>query len=141
LLLRSGWVGLVAPACLLAFVITTIFLLIRKPLYGDGLAYALAHALILLCLWGATLGEIFSFYCVGSHSVFGHSMDLMWIVNRTYIMINCLQQGTVVSGCVAAIMIRYKSCPQFSALDVLGMTAAVLSVLINQLVRDICCFS
>jgi len=135
LLLRSGDFNLLVSILFFTTAICICAILIQKPKNGDDFAFGLSRAMFMMCLLMMTLQEIYMLFYLNNTIVVG----VDWPFHRGFIIATCVICIIVIATCIIATSIRYGTRPSLSALDITGITAAILSVILHHQIRDIAC--
>ncbi len=131
--MRAGWFCFLCSCFLPVYVLATAWIIVRKPSLGDTTALGLAKAELVIGCLVVTGMQIFSYFCL-CHYPFE---PRMWLANMCYAGAAFVVHGLVVALCVAGVLLRYRTRLVVSALDVLGMASALLSVTLNMLIGGV----
>jgi len=134
---RGAWVEILALLTLGIMLAATVIIVIRKQPRGDLIVFGMARCQFLIAMLAATYCVIYSFLTVGTKMAIGQFWIKVWTRNRILTEITCTEHCAIITLCLVASMVRYKSRPVLTSWDVLGLSAAGLSVLLILTWRDL----
>jgi hypothetical protein len=131
--IRAGPAGPLSFATLVLLIGTTVWVLFRKPANGYFLILAFARVQLLLALMAVNGLMIFFPHCLVYRVA---ARNTMWMLYCSYMLSGLIANLSVIFFCVIAVIVRYRKNPQLTLLDTLGITAAMLSVILNALLAS-----
>ena len=128
-----GWLGVLVAAASIVLALSAIVISLRKSPGGDILITGCVRLQFLICLFWINNSIFFSYMSCSPLNKVG------WFQDQTCLIVGVAYQSILLAISHIAGRIGFKRKVEFTILDVLGMTAGTVSVVLNFVIKNIMC--
>jgi hypothetical protein len=138
--LRFGWEGLIAAVISALFALCSVYIALWRRPGGDILIKGLARSQFLLCLFWLNNSILYSYCCFSYTTANGaNAMTAIWLHDMSYSIVGATFLMLLLAISLLAGLLSYRMRITLSILDVIGLTAAGVSVVVNLIIRNAIC--